>query len=332
MSEKVFKKALITGATGFVGQALIARMAREDLACREVRRSTKNLSHMENGLTSASHFFVTGIDGTTSWEGAFDGVDVVIHLAALAHQRKVLSWDDYRRCNVEGTLHLAREAERAGVSRFVHVSSIKANDEENPRDGRGRIVPFSESLSAAPQDPYGRSKWEAEMQLQKRQETAKMGIAIIRPPLVYGPRVKANFLALLKLVRRGVPLPLGGVSNQRSLIYVENLVSAILLCAQHPLATGQTFIVADGEPVSTSSLVKMMASSMGKTPRLLNIPENVLSHLARITGQSARWCKLAGSLVVDDRKIRETLEWQPPYSTAAGVAKTCEWFLKSRDS
>jgi UDP-glucose 4-epimerase len=221
----------------------------------------------------------------------------------------------YRATNTDATLNLARQAAQAGVRRFVFVSSIKVN-------GEGRDAPYRETDPPAPQDAYAISKWEAEQGLWRIARETGLEVVVLRPPLVYGPGVKANFRRLLDTVARGWPLPLGAIENRRSLLYLGNFVDAIRVCVEHPAAAGQTFLIDDGQPVSTPELVRAVARAMGRPARLLPVPAGMLEFAGALLGKRAAVARLTGSLWLDSSLIRARLGWTPPYSMAAGMAAT----------
>jgi Nucleoside-diphosphate-sugar epimerases len=224
---------------------------------------------------------------------------------------------------VAGTAQLAREAARAGVRRLVFVSSIKVNGEES-------AITYRPESPPNPSDPYGISKWEAELELRKVEAETGMEVVVVRPTLVYGPGVKANFLELMKVVSLGIPLPLANITNRRSLIYVGNLVDILAVCASHPVAAGQTYLVSDGEDVSTPDLIRRVAAALGVTPRLLPFPVALFRVAGKLFGKSSAVSRLTGSLAVDSAKVRGDLGWLPPYSMAQGLRETAEDF-KSRN-
>jgi UDP-glucose 4-epimerase len=313
------KHVLVTGATGFIGRAACAWLDEAGIAVsRAVRRPP------DSDAQSGSSIAVGDIDGTTSWSAALNGVSHVLHLANRAHRINENAADsivEYRRVNVDGTRALAVQAAAAGVRRFVFVSSIKVNG-ETTAPGR----PFRADDPPAPQDSYGQSKREAEDALRDVAVQSGMEVVIVRPPLVYGPGVKANFLNLLAAVSRGYPLPLARVRNARSMIYLDNLVDLLFTCMAHPAAPGRTFLVADGPPLSTPELVRGIAAALGRQPRLLPAPPWMLRLAGSVTGRRAAVERLLGSLVVHDTPTRRELEWHPPYTTAEGLAMTARWF------
>jgi UDP-glucose 4-epimerase len=258
------------------------------------------------------------INSVTDWAAALAGCDAVVHLAARVHVMHDTAEDPlalYRATNTDATLNLARQAAQAGVKRFVFVSTIKVN-------GEGRDAPYRETDAAAPGDAYAISKWEAEQGLQRIAQETGLEVVILRPPLVYGPGVKANFRRLLDTVARGRPLPLGAIHNKRSLLYLGNFVDAIRACIEHPAAAGQTFLLDDGRPVSTPELIRAVARAMGKPARLLPVPVGVLEFTGALLGKRAAVARLTGSLHVDSSAIRSRLDWTPPYSMEAGLAAT----------
>lgn len=266
---------------------------------------------------------VGDIGPVTDWSDALESVDAVVHLAArvhVIHDGAVDGLEAYRKVNVEGTRSLAIQAARAGVRRFVFVSSVKVNGEATP----GRA--FSDSDPPRPEDPYGVSKREAEDVLREIAGRSGLEVVILRPPLVYGPGVKANFLRMLRWVDRGIPLPLAAVSNRRSLIYVGNLGDAIVRCLEQPAAAGETFLVDDGEPVSTPQLLREIGDSLGRPARLFPVPAAVLRGMAALTGRTRDATRLFGDLVVDSGRIRRTLDWEPPFTRQQGLDTTAAWF------
>jgi nucleoside-diphosphate-sugar epimerase len=309
-------RVIITGASGFVGQNVIARAKSQGMDIRAVLRKTGELP------SSAKSILVEEISGSTNWGNSLCSADAVIHLAARVHVMKEDSSDplhEFRKVNVAGTEHLARSAAASGVKRLVYVSSIKVNGESTDS-----ISAFSETDAPSPQDPYGVSKWEAELALQRVAQETGLEVVIVRPPLVYGKGVKGNFAQMLKVLAKGIPLPLAAVHNLRSLIYVENLADALLVCVTHPAAAGHTYLVSDGEDVSTPDLLRQLGEAMGHPARLLPCPPVLLTLLARLVGKSAQIERLAGSLRVDSGKIRRELGWRPPYTMQEGLRKTIE--------
>jgi nucleoside-diphosphate-sugar epimerase len=309
-------KVLVTGATGFVGSAFLARTASDGqfLLRAVLRREVQGLpSEIET-------VFVEGLTAATVWIAALQDIDVVVHAAARVHVMQDTSTDpltEFRRVNVEGTLNLARQAATAGVKRFIFISSIKVNGEVTLLD-----KPFVSDDPPAPIDPYGISKLEAEQGLQLLAKKTGLEVVIIRPPLVYGPGVKANFAAMLKWLDKGVPLPFGAIQNRRSLIALDNLIDFILTCIEHPQAANQIFLVSDGEDVSTAELLRKTANAMGKKSLLLPVPVGAMRFMAKLLGKEAVADRLFGSLQVDISKARNLLGWIPPISVDEGLRRT----------
>jgi len=303
-------QVLVTGATGFVGGALVKRLAGECLAGGVVASLRRQGVALPEGVRPVQ---VGDLLPSTDWSTALQDVEVVVHSAARVHVMQ----DDvgnplevYRQVNVQGTLNLARQAAQAGVRRFVFVSSIKVNGEATLL---GR--PFKADDPPAPEDAYGVSKAEAEAGLLQMANETGMEVVIIRPPLVYGPGAKGNFSSLLRWITCGLPLPLGGsIANRRSLVALDNLVDLILTCVQHPKAANQTFLVSDGEDLSTTELLQKMGNAMNRPARLLPVPLGLLTFAARLLGKTAVAERLVGSLQVDISKTCELLDWKPPVS------------------
>ena len=315
-------KILLTGSTGFVGSAFTKRFKDSDCQLCPVVRHIKDDSP-QNAIE------VGDIDGNTDYSGALSDVDVVLHIAARAHIMKDESSDplaEYRKVNVEGSENLARQAAAAGVKRFVFISSVKVSGESTTVKS-----PYTELMQPAPEDAYGQSKYEAEGVLKQVAVDTGMEIVIIRPPLVYGSGVKANFLSLLKLSNLAVPLPFGVVHNNRSMVYVENLVDFIIRCIDHPKAANQTFLVSDGEDLSLKSLITYIRKAMGKSALLLPVPVGLFKLVGKLTGKSGVVDRLVGDLQVDSSKARELLDWTPPYSVEQGIVATVLDFNNRKD-
>lgn len=298
----------VTGATGFIGVALCVALRERGFCVRGTVRSLNSASP----IFGVEYCAIGNVDGATDWLSALDGVDCVIHCAARAHVMREHVTDTlaaYREVNVAGTLNLARQAAAAGVDRFVFISSIKVNGEAT-LPGQ----PFTEQCNTAPQDAYGQSKAEAEQALLALAAQTGMEVVIIRPPLVYGPGVKGNFVGIARAVLCGLPLPLGAVHNQRSLVALDNLVSLVVLCADRarsPLAANQVFVVADGDDVSTTTLLSKVAKAADLPRRLLPVPAWLLRAVASLLGKRSLADRLLGNLQVDATKARSLLGWRP---------------------
>ena len=308
-------KILVTGASGFVGKSLTDELFRQCYAIGAAVRSTKSQ------INNAEVVVVGEIDGNTDWTNALRSVDVVIHLAARVHVMKESVANplaEFRKVNVDGTQQLAESAANAGVKRFVYVSSVKVNGEQTD------LSPFTELDIPNPQDPYGVSKWEAEQALHKISAETNLEVVIVRSPLVYGANVKGNFAQMMKVLAKGIPLPLSAVRNLRSLVYIENLVSALILCSTHPNAAGKAYLVSDGEDVSTAELLRQLGEAMGQPARLFACSPTLLKLAGRLIGKTEQLDRLLGSLQVDSSKIRGELGWVPPVSFAEGIKKTVE--------
>ena len=313
-------KILVTGASGFVGKSLTAELFRQGYAIGAAVRSTKSQ------ISNAEVVVVGEIDGNTDWINALRNVDVVIHLAARVHVMKenfANPLAEFRKVNVEGTQQLAQSAANAGVKRFVYVSSVKVNGEQTG------LSPFTELDIPNPQDPYGVSKWEAEQGLMRIAEEMGMEVVIIRPPLVYGAGVKANFASMMQVVKRGIPLPFGTIRNKRSFVYVGNLVSFILLCIDHPVAANQTFLISDGHDISTTELLRGCAESLGVKAKLLPIPQKAVEFCIALLGKRDMVQRLCGNLQVDITKARTLLGWTPPISVTDGLKATAKGLAKN---
>jgi len=304
---------LVTGAQGFVGLPLSAALVKLGY---QVRGAVRGNFQDKEGQETLS---VGDINGDTVWSEVLADVSVLIHLAARVHVMNEMTDDplaEFRKINVEGTLNLARQAFKAGVSRFIYISSIKVNGEFT-EPGR----PFRADDAPQPMDPYGISKREAEDGLRQLAEETGLEVVIIRPPLIYGLGVKANFLSMMRWLHKGIPLPLGSINNARSLVALDNLVDLIVTCIQHPAAANQTFLVSDGEDVSTTDLLKKTALAMGIKARLIPVPDILIKAGGKLLGKGDVVQRLCGNLQVDITKAQQLLGWAPPISVEEGLRR-----------
>ena len=309
------KNIFITGANGFIGRSLCKRLLAK--GC-QVRRAVRGATQMTMLPSDVETVMVGNIDLKTDWSKALNGIDVVVHLAArvhVMHDNIADSLAEFRKVNTAGTLNLARQAVASGVKRFVFISSIKVNGEGT---GQRKAV-FTERDVPCPKDPYAVSKWEAEQGLLKIAEETGLEVVIIRPPLVYGPGVKANFRSLIKWVRKGVPLPLGAVHNKRSFVALDNLVSFIIYCFDHPKAANEVFLISDGKDLSTTELLQKIALAFEKRSFLLPVPVGWMTFVANMLGKRYVADRLFGSLQVDSSKARDLLGWKPVVSMDEGL-------------
>lgn len=307
---------LVTGANGFIGKSLCNTLVKRDYDVKGVIRSASNRHGIEKGAIPiigdivASHI--------NAWRNWLDGVDIVIHLAACVHQHRATE-DLYWQVNTHATSRLYRLAAEVGVGRFVYLSTVKVN-------GEASTLPFSENDTADPQGTYALSKWQAENEIRRVAHGKACDFVILRPPLVYGPGVRANFHHLLKLVSTGIPLPLASLHNRRSMIYVGNLVDAVVSAMESLQSSGQLFMVSDGQDLTVAEMARTMAVAMGRKPRQFPFPISWLQWPLTVMGRGEMIGKLSRSLTVDASKIRDTLGWCPPFSVQEGIADTVAWF------
>lgn len=312
-------RILLTGASGFVGRAVQARILNDGK--HALRSAFRVLPESPVGDVCLA----PDLGPQSDWQHTLPNVDAVIHCAARVHVMTEQEADPlaaFRRANTDGTLRLAEQAAAAGVKRFVFLSSVKVNGEAS---APGRA--FHADDAPALIDPYGISKWEAEEGLLALAEATGMAVAIIRPPLVYGPGVKANFLSMMRWLHKGIPLPFGAINNRRSLVALGNLVDLIQVCIEHPAAANQRFMVSDGEDVSTSDLLRRLGHSLGVPARLLPMPQRWIEGLSSVAGREDLSRRLCGSLQVDISKTCSLLGWTPPVSVDQALANTAAHYL-----
>jgi nucleoside-diphosphate-sugar epimerase len=314
-------RVLVTGATGFVGPALVEALLAAGHRVRvALRRDAALLPGVEYTMTG-------GVGPATDWRPALLGISAVVHLAARAHvtETGADALERFRAVNSAGTRHLAEAAAAAGVRRFVFLSSVKAMGESSLRDRA-----LTEADTPAPEDAYGISKREGEIALLDVAASSGLEPVILRAPLVYGPGVKGNFLRLMRLVDRGIPLPFGAVANRRSLVARANLAAALALCLRHPDAAGETFLVADGEDLSTPELIRRLARALERPARLFPLPPALLSRVGRLIGREPEIARLTGDLAIDSGTIRARLGWQPVVAVDEALAETAAWYRSRR--
>ena len=304
---------LLTGANGFVGSALSKTFLDSKI---NYRAATRAIGGKNDGSVK---FAVGDISSHTDWKLALKDIDCVVHLAARVHVMRDASLDplsEFRRVNVEGTRNLALQAVAAGIKRFVYLSSIKVNGESTQPNSC-----FTADDSVDPQDAYGISKWEAEQALREISAETGLEVVIIRPPLIYGPNAKGNFSSMVKWLKLDVPLPFGSINNKRSLVGLDNLCDLISRCVDHPAAAGMTFMVSDGEDLSTTDLLNRTAFAMGIKTRQINVPQKLLELSASLLGQADLAQRLFGSLQVDISKTKKILNWKPPFCVDEGLKR-----------
>ena len=311
---------LITGATGFIGRAVLHELLNHSAhqVTALIRGASDALAHGIDKIVVAS------IDGTTQYHDSLRGIDVIIHTAAQVHKSENSgSRKTYQDINVEGTLNLANQALASGVKRFIFISTIKVNGEyTHPSE------PFTADSPPAPVDPYAISKYEAEQALLALSKKSEFETVIIRPPLVYGPGVKANFLKLMNLIHKGLPLPFGSITNKRSLVSIGNLVNLICTCIDHPNAANNIFLVSDDDDLSTIELSQKLAASMGTNNKFINIPPSLLFSMAFVLGKHNLANRLLRDLQADVTKTKTMLDWRPSTCVDDAIQETAVHFLE----
>ena len=305
---------LVTGANGFLGSRLCTHL------------SSNNHHILRAQRKSADNAYYTGdITPETDWSSYLSDIDVIVHTAARVHVMNDTVADPgaaFMSTNCLATLNLATQAANAGVKRFIFISSVKANGEETTSS------PFTETILSPPNDPYGRSKYEAEQELIRLSKTKQMEVVIIRPPLVYGPGVKANFEKMISCIKNGIPLPFGSIKNKRSFVFIDNLVDFISICLTHPAAKGEIFLVSDDQDISTSELSRFIAKGLGKTVTLLPVPEKLIKLIAYIIHKPQFASRLCGSLCLDITKAKKLLDWRPKISIEQGIEETTKYYME----
>lgn len=310
-------RVLVTGASGFVGRVLTERLRRSG---RDVVPVTRDLLARLSGAAAAAD-----LAAFERWRELLEGVDTVVHLAARAHVVRDPSSDplaEFRRSNVDGTVRLMESAVESRLRRFVYVSSVGVMGNSSGQRA------FTAGDLARPVEPYARSKWEAEQRVHEIATASATQAVIVRPPLVYGPGVKGNFLRLLRLVHSGIPLPFAGLERRRSFVGVDNLCGLLELCIDHPAAAGQTLLVADGEDVTLPELLETIGRGLHRPARLLRVPWALVEGLATLARRRDDLDRVAGSLRVDDRATRQLLGWQPSVRFDEGISAMASWYLE----
>jgi len=318
-------KILISGAAGFIGSQLVKHLLQKKHLVKSVIREKK---YGKKDKTSAEEICKI-IEPMTPWGEDLRDVNTVIHLAARVHIMNDKASNpiyEFRKSNTLSTLNFAEQAANAGVRRFIFLSSIKVNG-ENTFNGNY----FHSIDNPEPQDPYSKSKYSAEQGLLEIAKKTGLEVVIIRPPLVYGPNVKGNFCNMMKWLQKGIPLPLGAIHNQRSLIALANLIDLITTCIDHPAAAGQTFLVSDGEDLSTTKLLRRLGLGLGKPARLLPVPQIWLETSLNLIGKQAIAQRLCGNLQIDISRTREILNWSPPVRVDDALQQTAQAWLTQQN-
>ncbi|MCP4089378.1 MAG: SDR family oxidoreductase [Gammaproteobacteria bacterium] len=315
MQDGALLSVLVTGANGLIGRSL----------CLALDEAGYSLIRAVRHSSTLGEYTVGDINGTTDWSNPlYHSPQAVVHLAARVHEMRERDFADEALCrqvNTEGTLNLARQCAASGVKRFVFLSTVKVL-------GEGGQEPYHSADPADPVGPYAISKWEAEQGLREIATETGLEVVVLRPPLVYGPGVKANFLRLMRAVDKGIPLPFGAIHNRRSFVYLGNLTDVILVCLAHPIAAGKTYLLSDGEDISTPELIHRIATALDRPARLLPVPRDWMRFLGKLLGELTAVDRLLGSLAVDSQPIQDELGWTPPFSMQTGLAVTVDWYQK----
>lgn len=319
-------RVIVTGAAGFIGARFCQALLDASIKTVGCVMSADESASLPAGVVP---YVAGGITGETDWEPVLQKEDVIVHLAARVHVMRESAVDplaEFRKVNTAATVNLARQAAAAGAKRFVFMSTVGVNGNDSGNDA------YTETATPQPHNDYSLSKYEAEHQLLALSRETGMEVVILRAPLVYGPGNPGNFLTLLKIVSRGIPLPLKSVQNVKSFLYVGNLVSALQVCCVHPAAAGETLLVSDSEYISTPELLRKLATALGRPSRLFPFPLKLLKIGARLAGKSAALERLTASLAIDSSKIRKHLGWTPPFTLDEGIRKTADWYKSTYET
>ncbi|MGH8120968.1 MAG: NAD-dependent epimerase/dehydratase family protein [Gammaproteobacteria bacterium] len=318
---------LVTGGTGFIGQSLIKVLQKEDVQIRATYHGNKPVT--ENGQDASVEWTRYDLEHDNDYSKLLADIDIIIHLAGKAHIHKQNghAGNSFVKINSEGTRQLAEAAARAGVRRFLYLSTVKVHGDVTTKNSEGGYQRFTENDRLNPQDPYATSKLDAEHQLRKICQSSKMDYVILRPPLIYGPGVKANFLRLIDTVAKGIPLPFASIHNLRSLLYVENLGDAILACSRRPEASNQVYLLSDID-ISLTHLIHKIALFLGTKTLLFPCHGSLLKLAGVLTGKQEIMTRLMESLVIDNSKLARELGWKPPVSFDEGLGRTIDWYRK----